>query len=75
MSNLTPGGNVVSPDVVTPEDAAAFLAELAALTVKHGIKIDACGCCGSPVLDRITAKSGSYTVNGYGEYLNFKETP
>ncbi len=29
---------------------ALFLEELTALSRKHGIKIDGCGCCGSPYL-------------------------
>lgn len=28
-----------------------FLQDLAELTKKHGIKIDGCGCCGSPWLE------------------------
>jgi hypothetical protein len=28
----------------------AFLLELRALTVKHGVEIGGCGCCGSPWL-------------------------
>jgi hypothetical protein len=30
----------------------AFLAELAALSRKHGIWISGCGCCGSPILTK-----------------------
>lgn len=33
-----------------PEKVGAFLAELTILTRKHGIRIDGCGCCGSPFL-------------------------
>ncbi|MEU3785230.1 hypothetical protein [Streptomyces sp900129855] len=29
-----------------------FLEDLAALTAKHGILIEGCGCCGSPFLER-----------------------
>jgi hypothetical protein len=33
-----------------------FLKELGELTKKHNIKIDGCGCCGSPML--IDTRSG-----------------
>ena len=29
----------------------AFLSDLRALTIKHGVAIAGCGCCGSPFLD------------------------
>lgn len=29
----------------------AFMLDLKELTVKHGVVIDGCGCCGSPFLD------------------------
>ena len=45
---------------ITQEQTAAFLVELAALTIKHGIKIGGCGCCGSPFLDPTDAKDGAY---------------
>lgn len=41
------------------ENVAAFLKELTALTHKYGIKIDGCGCCGSPNLaDTDTSEEG-----------------
>ena len=45
---------------ITQEQTEAFLVELAALTLKHGIQIDGCGCCGSPFLDLTDAKDGAY---------------
>ena len=45
---------------ITQEQTEAFLAELAALTIKHGIQIGGCGCCGSPFLDPTDAKDGAY---------------
>ncbi len=44
------------------EQVAAFLAELAELTARHGIKIDGCGCCGSPFLSDKKVGLGYYTV-------------
>lgn len=32
------------------EKVAAFLADLSELSRRHGIKVGACGCCGSPWL-------------------------
>ena len=40
---------------------AAFLADLAALTEKHGIEIGGCGCCGSPWLKKTDKRQGQYT--------------
>ena len=45
---------------ITQEQTEAFLAELTALTLKHGIQIGGCGCCGSPFLDPTDAKDGAY---------------
>lgn len=42
----------------------AFLTELTALTKKHGIAIEGCGCCGSPSLvARHTSPAGCYILN------------
>lgn len=48
-------------------DRDGFLAELSALTIKYGIGIGGCGCCGSPFLsatddDEQRFKAGHYTV-------------
>ena len=39
--------------MVTPEERA-FILELRELTMKHGIVVNACGCCGSPWLEKVT---------------------
>jgi hypothetical protein len=36
----------------TPEEFAAFLADLTKLTKKHKLIIGGCGCCGSPFIVR-----------------------
>ncbi|WP_405893804.1 hypothetical protein OG272_16105 [Streptomyces sp. NBC_00104] len=38
-----------------PDSLPTFLDDLAALTAKHGLRIDGCGCCGSPFLQRANA--------------------
>jgi hypothetical protein len=48
------------PDI-EESNLAAFLADLAALTEKHGIKIGGCGCCGSPWLKKTDGQQGQYT--------------
>jgi hypothetical protein len=40
-----------------------FLAELTVLSNKYGIKIEGCGCCGSPALTPIKPE----TINNYYE--------
>lgn len=47
---------------MTFHDQAAFLKELAALSFKHKIIIEGCGCCGSPRLENRPAdmKEGVY---------------
>lgn len=50
---------------ITPEAARAFILELEALTRKHGISVDGCGCCGSPFLstvDNPSCKESGYSV-------------
>lgn len=54
-----------------PDDKTkAFLDELAALSLKHGIVIRGCGCCGSPILDPVDAPAGRDTI---GENLDWKD--
>lgn len=43
--------------VSEPDSMPPFLDELAALTAKHGLVIEGCGCCGSPFLQRADAAS------------------
>jgi hypothetical protein len=51
-------------EAIDPDQVAAFLADLTALTQKHGIEIDGCGCCGSPYL-WATDEVGSYEVTPF----------
>lgn len=50
-----------------------FLIDLAILSQKYGIKIEGCGCCGSPVLAQIKpeAINGRYKVNKNNENLSW----
>jgi hypothetical protein len=43
-----------------------FLKELTELTKKHNIKVEGCGCCGSPMI--IDTKSG----DDLGDNLDFR---
>jgi len=56
-----------------PTDYSAFLADLSALTMKHGVVIAGCGCCGSPYLHDGSAGDGHYVVDGEGENLEWKD--
>lgn len=42
--------------MITEDQTRAFLLDLRELTLKHGIYIWGCGCCGSPNLDEISEK-------------------
>lgn len=52
---------------VVDKDAArkrieAFEKELEALSIKHGVTVDACGCCGSPwLVDQLTEHFEHYS--------------
>jgi hypothetical protein len=48
-----------------------FLLELRELTLKHGISIDGCGCCGSPFLSKIDSPDplGGYMALEGGEEI------
>jgi len=50
-----------------------FLAELTVLSNKYGIKIEGCGCCGSPALTAIKPEmmNGSYKINEENENLTW----
>ena len=52
-----------------------FLSELIVLTRKHGIKIDGCGCCGSPFLMELKeeekAEPYRYFVQNYDHLLRW----
>lgn len=45
---------------VPPEIVDAFLADLGALTLRHGIAIGGCGCCGSPYLYHVPQPQGAH---------------
>lgn len=47
----------------------AFLRDLSEVTRKHGLKIDGCGCCNSPRVEKLDEKElawtdGMYVVEG-----------
>lgn len=50
-----------------------FLTELTFLSNKYGVKIEGCGCCGSPFLAEIEAGAidGYYKVNDKNENLRW----
>lgn len=50
-----------------------FLAELTVLSNKYGIKIEGCGCCGSPALTPIKLEmmNGSYKIDEENENLTW----
>lgn len=57
---------------VSREEARAFLEELTDLSIKHGIEIAGCGCCGSPFLSTLSHDVPcSYNVSEGGDYLSF----
>ena len=56
-------------EAIDPDKVAAFLADLTALTQKHGIEIAGCGCCGSPYLWEIDYP-GEYMINGPDDWSN-----
>ena len=61
------------PDI-EESNLAAFLADLAALTEKHGIEIGGCGCCGSPWLKKTDKRQGQYTCYKTTLELTWEET-
>ena len=44
----------------------AFLEELTEISIRHGLYIWGCGCCGSPRLNEITV-AGRYNINPSGD--------
>ena len=53
-----------------------FLIDLAVLSQKYGIKIEGCGCCGSPALVQIKpeeTKNFHYIVNDKSENLTWTQ--
>ena len=62
---------VLRPRHISDDEMAAFLGELKLLTLKHGIAISGCGCCGSPSLDRvITDDGGEYAYDEMLEWVS-----
>lgn len=56
-----------------PTDYSAFLADLAALSMKHGVVIAGCGCCGSPFLNQCDDSSGRYVTDKNGDNLEWRD--
>ncbi len=48
-----------------------FLEELTALTKRFDIKIDGCGCCGSPFLVEETDHDDKIYTERNNDYLNY----
>lgn len=60
------------PTVIDQAAREAFVLELRALTLKHGIAIEGCGCCGSPYLTRdvpVTDPRSGYAISARSEHL------
>jgi hypothetical protein len=56
-----------------------FLLGLRELTLKYGVAIEGCGCCGSPYLidvkTRDTSHLGGYITSDRGEDIRFYQPP
>jgi len=50
-----------------------FLLELRELTLKHGLAIGGCGCCGSPFLMEVESPDplGGYMTDGDGDEIEW----
>jgi hypothetical protein len=66
------GRKFPAPPPLPPTDYSAFLAELSALTMKYGVVVAGCGCCGSPYLYDSNVL-GRYIVDGSGDNLEWKD--
>lgn len=55
------------------EKQEEFLVELSALSRKYRIKVDGCGCCGSPFLTEIGGKLGFGRYAGDEDGIFFQE--
>lgn len=58
----------------------AFLADLGAISSKHGVVISGCGCCGSPFLNHGNAdgtpiRSGHYGHDSYDDITWVEDVP
>jgi hypothetical protein len=60
---------------LTQAEIYAFVADLTELTRRHGIKIDACGCCDSPWLigGPVVREGTHYTYTPDGGGLEWVE--
>jgi hypothetical protein len=63
-----------APPPLPPTDYSAFLADLSALTMKYGVTIAGCGCCGSPMLLDSNVR-GRYIVEENGDNLEWQPLP
>lgn len=52
-------------DILETERGKSFMAELTALSLKYGVIIDGCGCCGSPYC-RDSREKGKYVYGTSG---------
>jgi hypothetical protein len=60
---------------LTQERIKAFLGDLSELSIKHGITIGGCGCCGSPSLDDWGASCvGHYFSEEDGQNVGWEST-
>lgn len=46
------------------EKAEAFLSDLRRISLKHGVVVCGCGCCGSPFLSGLGSKSKQKKMKG-----------
>jgi hypothetical protein len=61
------------PPPHVPTDYSAFLADLSTLTLRHGVVVAGCGCCGSPMLLDGKVNDGRYIVDGSGDNLEWRD--
>lgn len=63
-----------STEGITDNRSQEFMRGLTALSMKHGISIKGCGCCGSPFCCEIEAgKHGEYVFQGDSSDLQWVE--
>jgi len=57
---------------MTVSNTEDFLEDLRKITLKHGVSIGGCGCCGSPYLEPTDDKDGFYEIAEDGEWLTWE---